>query len=310
MAEGNGLMGTVAVRSGLPLELNVENLSAIADWVKEYASPEQLAWASSDFKQLRDLLKAQKAATDLRIQAVRLECVALRRVAIAGLAEKLSASNRSAALWFGEMTDNEFEQTISDCQNATSPISFMRQMQRERGHLGAWFNGGHKEYVQNEPIDLKLETAAILQSLSDLESFTVAEAADALYDQLSLVWDSNDLPREVAGAPLREVIRQVLRAPEPGSDLIRIGERVFTLPNYVTWHDSGEWRRVPWHRALLKHVRYMAEMKQAQARNMADAAEELTALYEALESESTHETDSAEALFLDLFKSGKIMRIG
>jgi len=303
-------MGTVAVRNGLPLELNVENLSAIADWVKEYASPEQLAWASSDFKQLRDLLQAQKAATELRVQAVRLECVALRRVALAGLAEKLSASNRSAALWFGEMSEDEFEQAIADCQNATSPIAFMRQMKREKGDYLRWFEGGGSDEPEAELIDLKHEAKSILHSLSHLESFTVAEAADALYDRLKETWDDEDLPREVAGAPLREVIRHVLRAPEPGSSLIRVGDRVFTLPNYVTWQDSGEWRRVPWERALVKHVRYMAEMKQAQAKEMLEAAEEMTALYEALESESIHETDSAEALFLDLFKSGKIMRIG
>lgn len=303
-------MSTVAIRSGLPLELNVENLSAIADWVKGYASPEQLAWASSDFKQLRDLLQAQKAATELRVQAVRLECVALRRVALAGLADKLSTSNRSVAIWFADMTEEQFEQVILDCQNHTSPLSFMRQMKREQGHYYVWFDGGVSDEPDIDEIGLKSEAKNILHSLNHLESFTVAEAADALYDRLKETWDDDDLPREVAGAPLREVIREVLRAPEPGSSLIRIGEMVFSLPNYVTWQDSGVWRRVPWKRALVKHVRYMAEMKQAQAKEMLKAAEEMTALYEALEGESIQETDSAEALFLDLFKSGKIVRIG
>ena len=303
-------MGTVAVRNGLPLELNVENLSAIADWVKDYASPEQLAWASSDFKQLRDLLQAQKAATELRVQAVRLECVALRRVALAGLAEKLSPSNRSAALWFADMNDAEFEQVIVDCQNATSPISFMRQMKRERHDYYVWFEGGLSDEPDIDYTRLNSEVKNILHSLNHLESFTVAEAADALYDHLKHEWDYDDLPREIAGSPLREVIRQVLRAPEPGSSLIRIGEQVFCLPNYVTWQDSGVWRRVPWERALLKHVRYMAEMKKTQAKEMLEAAEEMVLLFETLEAVSKNETDSAEALFLDLFKAGKIIRIG
>lgn len=301
----------LAVRSAFDIELNSENLQKLADWVANFATAEQLAWNSDKFKELRDLLKIRKAAENLRIEAVRLECVALRKVGQANLESKLPAHDRKVAVWLAEMTESRFEALLEDCVNQVSPLSLMRECNNEERNLRKHI-GGYGDFDPDADISdwgLEWEAKNILRSLEQFDSFTVEEAANALLDRLQAHRDDVEIPREFAETPLREVVRGVLRLPEPGRGVVRINDTVTFLPPFVTWNDGGTWRRIPWKRATVEHFRNMVETRELQAKQLLDKAQEMRELLAAVEMSSSSETESVDGAFVRAVQEGRIERV-
>jgi hypothetical protein len=303
-------MSEVVNRSAFDVELNAENLQRLADWVANFATPEELAWNTDKFKELRNLLKVQKAAHNLRVEAVRLECVALRRVGQANLHGKLTGHDARVAKWLAEMSDEEFAHVLEDSENDVSPISLMRMREREQKTLSSWVVGAgdYDDEAHISEDGLEYEAKNILRSLESFESFTVEQAATALLERLQEKWEGIELPREFAETPLREVVRGVLRMPEPGKDLVRVDDMVTFLPSFVTWCDSGVWRRVPWKRAHVKHFRNMVETRELQARQLLQKAAEMRALLEAVDCAAESESESLDGAFVRCVQQGKAER--
>ena len=170
----------VAVRSAFDIELNSENLEMLAAWVAQIASPENLAWDSDRFKDLRNLLRTRKAASDLRIQAVKIECIALRRIGLAGLADKLKYENKKIALELAEMSDEDFASLMDDCDNEYSPASFLRRLDSEKEWRQNYYAGRVDDINPN--LELRFEFRQLLEMLEG--PFTVQEAADQLFLRL------------------------------------------------------------------------------------------------------------------------------
>ena len=303
-------MGEVATRSAFDVEMNGENLQRLADWVANFATAEELAWNSDKFKDLRNLLKVQKAAKSLRVEAVKLECVALRRVGQAGLEAKIGMHDRAVAKWLAEMSDDEFEKLLEDSSNEVSPVSLMRACRDEQRNLSKHI-GGYGDYDPDADVcayRLEAEARDILRSLEHLDSFTVEDAANELFDRFESHW-GGEIPREVADTPLKEVVRGVLRIPEPGRGVILVGESVTELPSFVTWSDSGIWRRIPWKRASVAHLRVMVETRELQARQMVEKAAEMRELLTVIEMSAKSESESADAAFIRAVQEGRARRI-
>ena len=304
-------MSEIVTKSAFDIELNAENLQKLANWVANFATAEELAWNSDKFRELRDLLKIRKAAESLRIEAVRLECVALRKVGQANLQSKLPAHDRKVAIWLANMVESDFEKLLEDCANQVSPLSFMRECNNEehnlRRHIGGY--GDFDPDADISELGLEWEAKNILRSLEQFDSFTVEEAANALLDRLQDRWEGIEIPREFAETPLREVVRGVLRLPEPGQGLVRINDTVTFLPSFVTWSDSGMWKRIPWKRATVEHFRNMVETRELQAKQLVQKAEEMRELLTALEMSSNMETESVDGAFIRAVQEGRIERM-
>lgn len=304
-------MSELVTRSAFDVELNAENLQLLANWVANFATPEELAWNSDKFKDLRNLLKVQKAAESLRIEAVKLECVALRRVGQAGLEGKLTHHDAAVAKWLAKMSDQEFDKMLEDSANQVSPISLMRACKGERQRLGSYIPGSGSFDPDEDISEFALEWEAknILRSMEQFDSFTVEQAATALLDRLTEKWDGMDLPREFAETPLREVVRGVLRMPEPGQDLVRIGDSITYLPSFVTWCDNDKmWQRIPWRRAQVMHFRAMVENRELQARQLQEKAAEMRTLLDAIELASEAESESVDGAFVRCVQQGRAAR--
>jgi len=301
-------MNQIVKRSEFDVELNAENLQRLADWVANFATPEELAWNTDKFKDLRNLLKVQKAAQSLRIEAVRLECVALRRVGQASLHGKLQGHDARVAKWLANMSDDDFAKLLEDSDNQVSPISLMRFREGQEKRLGSYIRGTG-DFDLDEDISgfsLEWEAKNILRSMEQFDSFTVEEAATALLDRLTEHWEGVDLPREFAETPLREVVRGVLRMPEPGQDLVTVGDRVTYLPSFVTWCDNqSQWQRIPWRRAQVMHFRAMVETRELQASQLLEKAVEMRALLGAIEAASLAETESVDGAFVRCVQQGR-----
>lgn len=303
-------MTQLETRSAFDIELTVENLERLADWVANFASAEELAWNADKFKDLRNLLKVRKAASALRIEAVRLECVALRRIGLANLENKLPAHERRVAKWFAEMTDDDFEKMLDDSQNEVSPLSLMRECENEQRYVSRHISGygDFPPEADIEPMDILREAHNILSSLDSFDSFTVEEAANSLLDRLKDVW-GDELPREFAATPLREVVRTVLRLPDAGEGMFEIGDTYLSLPTHVTWLDSGVWRRIPWQRATVAHLRTMVENRELQAEQLARRAAEMRQLLTVIESCVESENESADFGFVTAIQQKKIRKV-
>jgi hypothetical protein len=303
-------MSELATRSAFDVEMNSENLQRLADWVANFATAEELAWNSDKFKDLRNLLKVQKAAKSLRVEAVKLECVALRRVGQAGLEPKIGMHDRAVAKWLAEMTDDEFDKLLDDSSNEVSPLSLMRACRDEQRNLSNHI-GGYGSFDPDADISvysIEREARDILRALEHLDSFTVEEAANELFNRFESYW-GNELPREIADAPLKEVVRGVLRIPEPGRGVVLVGDTVTELPGFVTWSDSNEWRRIPWKSASVAHLRVMVETRELQARQMVEKAQEMRELLNVIEMSAKSESESADAAFIRAVQEGRARRI-
>lgn len=303
-------MSNLQTRSAFDIELTAENLERLADWVANFASAEELAWNADQFKDLRNLLKVRKAASALRIEAVRLESVALRRIGLANLENKLPAHERRVARWFAEMTGDDFDKLLNDCENEVSPLSFMRECENEQRYVSRHI-AGYGDFDPNaeiEPMDILREAHNILSSLDSFDSFTVEQAANSLLDRLKDVW-GDELPREFAATPLREVVRTVLRLPGPGEGTFEIGDVYFSLPTHVTWFDSGVWRRIPWQRASVAHLQTMVENRELQADQLVRKAAEMRQLLTVIESCVDSQNESADAGFVTAIQQNKIRTV-
>ena len=296
----------LAVRSAFDLELTSENLENLASWVAEIATPENLAWESDKFRDLRNLLRTRKAAANLRIQAVKIECIALRRIGLAGLGAKLDTANRRIAKHFSEMSNEDFDALMRDCNNQHSPQSFLRSIdeeweQRQRHYAG-------RVYWEQEPnaqIDLRFEFRELLKAISVEGPFTVAEAAEVLFENLEETYNTFDrsLPREFADEPLREVVRAVLRSPVPGSDVI-IDDTCVTVPEFVTYETTNGWFRVSWNRALLADFRNMVQHRMKQAEAIFRKASDLALLLSKLDDVLADDSLPVDQGLIELFKGG------
>lgn len=301
-------MSELVKQSRLDIELNADSLEQLAAWVSDIASAENLAWESDRFKDLRNLLRTRKAAADLRIQAVKIECIALRRIGLASLESKLDNANRKIALHFAGMTDETFQALMDDCNTQSSPAAFLRSLDVEWEERKRYYRGG-SEYEPTPELEFELEAREVLVTLAASDSFTVAEAAERLYDRLfGIAYNLGvDFPREFADEPLREVVRAVMRGPQAG-DTVYAGTTELKIPHNVTYQTTAGYVRIPWNKAMLLNYRYMVGMRQEQARDLAEKAEAMATLLEMLDGVLESETMPVEAGLLELIRRGSITK--
>ena len=302
-------MGEVAVRSAFEIELTTENLEKLSEWVTKFASPENLAYEWDKFKDLRNLMRVRKAAANLRIEAVKIECIALRRIGLAGLEGKLPYENKKIAKRFAEMSDKDFEALIADCNNQHSPAAFLRNIEYEWRDRQRYYRGGG-DWPIDDNLSFNFEVRNILETLGAEGPFTVAEAADKLFDRIAsyhFETTGGDLPGEFADEPLREVVRKVLMVPEPGSTVYARGVEI-TIPHNVTYHAPSGYCRIPWKDAMLSNYRAMVEIREKQAAELVAKASAMRALLDLLDEVLESESMSANEGLTRLMRRGVVSR--
>lgn len=289
------------VRSGEIASVSDDSLTQLLVWVLNVATPEDLTFDNVRFHEVRDWLKTHKSAKELRVKAIRIECIALRRVGQAGLSNRLPKPNdRKVAEWLAGLDDDRFKTVLAESEVTTTPFAVMRWIVGEDEAPRKWGSARDTEQQSNEAgadyrvydFGLTHEVGRVLEEIvADQEDFTVAEAADKLWHKLSAdveryinPEDHDYLLPELAGEPLREVVRKVLRAPGPADRVLLNGNEVM-IPNYVTFQPGGgeTWKRTPWATAELWQLGMMRDLRREQAAAAERVAENMEALFVALE---------------------------
>lgn len=275
-------------------EVTDATVGALLDWVVT-ANPEDVCWRTTELKSVRNWLAAHKAAKDLRIKAVRLELVALRKVGLAGLSERLPGGGqaRSAAEWLAGCSDEQFDELLEDVSATSTPIGLFRKFRAGETAVDRW--GVGRRYYSDAPYE-RDETP-----VSDDRWQRVAEAANTVLDSLeaeSEICTVDDAASELQGVlqrearewvdfpvpPLRDVIRHAMAVSSRPGEWILGNGLAAKVPRFVTWysHSEGEPMRVPFAVANIDQLRAMVQLRRDKAEQAVRAAERLGHLHELL----------------------------
>lgn len=269
-----------------------DQIHAAMDWVRDESNFQAVSDMTEKARLLREVLRLRKASSELRIEATRLECQCLRRLGQLGTKEKGHWGATARA--FAAMADAEFDELMASISDVGSPNTIRLRWEHKRyeeqrqqryrqsvdsGRTFAPYDFTERPDIHVVGVDgfvsaverlLALETPEDLADqvrdlLGDLvahgEPFTVAEAAAKLAVRLGLEPDALD----DYGA--KELIREHIRrdmSEEPGE----------YWPRFVTYHDDEiGWVRVPFNRATVEQIRYMASTRLVQAQQYMNKAE-------------------------------------
>jgi hypothetical protein len=254
-------------------------LRELRKWVQD-AGPTDAAELAANAKKARDVIKALKASLDLAAEATRLEMAALRRLGELNRTDLLPRGSnlKTAARWLADLSPDTFSQLLVDLEPGQTTFSVYRQHMRSReeeedrqrmANIGA---GRPQRPVRgyDGPSQLEIARAAetILESLTlRADTFTVSEAADELAEALEI--PSWNRPTHLG---LEQIVRDAIsQTPMRGSE-----DFPYSAPQFVTYHEADVgWVRVPWERASLTQLRFMAEYRKEQADQMVGAWKEL-----------------------------------
>jgi hypothetical protein len=236
----------------------VDRLEEVIAWVVT-APVEDVCWQLTEIGSVREWLRVQKAATDLRIRAVRLEMVALRRVASGGLAAKIAGSGelRVAAVWLSTLTDEEFDTVLRELDGERTPIGLFRDDRAQREALAKslgkdqdsqWERRISWDRSRADGEHFRRAVSTVLDEVLEVgEPFTVAAAADLLADRLGLEMEV----RTDTAEGLREMVRSAIRN---GGKSIRVDEFSSMPVIFTVQKDDGEYVRVPASQATIGHL--------------------------------------------------------
>lgn len=261
-------MNTAIERRGTPATPSIEKIDGLIEWV--VAAPvEEVCWRLTELGTMRDWLRTQKAATSLRIRAVRLELIALRKVATGGLAAKIAGSSQlqSAARWLATLNDIEFAEALDEIDGEKTPIALYRADRAEREAMSAALSGDegssdwkHRKENDRSAIDddsrRQAATAILRDVIESGEPFTIAEAAERLADRLNLDIET----REDTAEGLREMVRSAIRR---GDRSVPVDEWSRLPVAFTVNNRDDTYTRIPASTATVGHlVAHEAEVRQ------------------------------------------------
>jgi hypothetical protein len=295
------------IDSGADLDSVKARLFLVREWIGTLDSSEEAAHAVKVVGEYREWMRIKKVAADMRVEALRIECVAIRRVGVLGGSRYLVPGNlRRVATEMAEMTATEFDKWLDRITVDSGPITpyGLWQQQREKAQRALDYARGEaygrgeaeralgpvrprrrridgeylREYGTYDPDDIRDAIGVVLGSaIQDGAPFTMSDAVDNVCRQLG-----DSIPEPLSDnlefrRGLAESIRYAIAADAQG-----VGKTV-NSPRYVTFSDDAEgWLRVPWEAAHLDQLRNMCELRQRQAKEMAEAAARLQALHDVL----------------------------
>lgn len=254
----------------------IAQMRAARQWIWGADADEALK-AKRDAEMVRQWAKINKASAEIAMEACKLQAHALRRLGALGAAgmAPLNNSEKSVAAWFAEMDDAEFGALMNGMRHAKSPHTLRNEWLREqRDH--ELYERGRAIAEGGSPADQESVAQAsrvVLHAAMGRGATTVNELCKELAEWLDLDFDRRDdrLMREGVEA----VVREALRCEDVSGE---------SHPDFVTWKDrEAGWLRIPWPAATLDQLRWMAEFRQEQARELQEAADTLGILVRDLE---------------------------
>jgi hypothetical protein len=257
--------------TGPDVARTLAKLRAAREYVRDCPESEALK-AKRDAETVRHWARINKASGEIALEACRLQATAMRRLAQLGSAH-IAGPGRAASEWLGTFSDKDFAALISDMRGAVSPVTLYNEHCKRQAAADAYRRGqeiaeGGGERAEFESLTRAAST--LLAAAMERGATTVGELSDELARQLDVSLDDHGY----GGWAMREGIEAVVREALSSENIS--GE---AHPDFVTWKDrEAGWLRIPWPAATLDQLRWMAEFREEQARELAEAAETLRIL--------------------------------
>jgi hypothetical protein len=254
--------------SGPDVAGTVAKLRAARQYARSCAEDEALK-AKRDAEVVRHWVKVNKAAAVIGVEACKLQATAVRRLAQLG-SHHIAGAGRSAAEWLGSMTDQEFSRLLDGMRYAKNPSTLYSDHLKQEERDGAFNRGQAIAEGEGDGADYDSVCNAasnVLHAAMAGGRTTVAEMSDQLAEVLGYGGDGRHYAIREG---IESVIREALRTERISGE---------AHPDFVTWKDrEAGWLRIPWPAATLDQLRWMAEFREEQARELAEAAETLRIL--------------------------------
>lgn len=261
------------------------------------------ATAASDVNDVRARVAAAKAwakvhnkVKQVRLDLLRIEVAALKRLGELGVFDGLNAGEIEAAKWLASATDDEVETALSKAgQNVSTAAGVVRLAKefesiRERHDAGyAWAKNptvnedGFAGYSDDDLDDVRHEVPTITGVLNEIiadyteasEPFTVDEVAEAVLSQSKIPHNKHD-------AAFMDGIRRACRDAVGKWVPKRLGPTV--IPQFITCRiDDGKFVRIPTVNAKLPHLDDMIAIREESIQRDQDAIKRLMEIRDKLD---------------------------
>lgn len=229
----------------------------------------------------REYLRITKQAGRVRVEALRVELLALRRIGQLGATQLLGSRSgaKAQAKLFATLDDTAWAEVMRLCEDLVSPTVVYRHLQgveherSTRVHLDYVYAGQHVAIVPPSWDEMVIAAHVMLDRADDEgEAITVPEAALAL----AKAYGRNDDLDRAQMVGLEFAVRTAIRHADASTQRVAIDGVPSTVPAFVTYEeDEAGYVRVPFKVASIEQLTAMARARRSQAEALAIAAANL-----------------------------------
>ena len=265
--------------------MQIAQVRAARQWLRDATDAQDVAGLAEKAKFAHDVFKIAKKADALAQEALQLQAEALHRLARLDALDLLPKRGllRSTAGWLGDMADAEFAQFVESIEPWSSITGRYKahlkdvQMGRYRDEWGDIQHG--RPLAPDRDFDRRQWNVAqtvLLDMAAQEDSFSTADAALALAEAIGLDCDRVD---DVRREGLEQIIRTAISEERSEGVVVEADGRSLRCPRFVTYQeDPFGWVRVPWDRATLPQLQFMAEYRSQQAADLMRSSADLAVL--------------------------------
>lgn len=254
----------------------VRRLQSAREYVRTCLDEDEVLSAARQAEMVRQWVRISKGAAEVALEACKLQATALRRLCQLGSGD-VGKQDRIAGNWLASLDDPAFDELLDGMGYAKTPVTLYKEHLRRLERQQALQRGRDIASGEGAPADYESVCRAandLLHAALSGEATTVNELSDELASALDL---SLDCEKDyVLREGIEAVVREALR-----SEAFGTGDG---HPAFITWKDADAgWLRIPWPAGTVSQLRWMAEFRQEQARELKAAADDLSALAGAME---------------------------
>jgi len=276
-------------------------LPQIERYINECTNAEDVQSAVDQARLLRELKRIRGLSEQVAAMALRIEVLALRRLAELGATFSKAGDKRCAErLARTAMPVLDLLLSSESCPRTARGVgdrlAFMQRKESARSDAeNGWIEPAVSATERQTPQwELADAAAKILNAATSTgEEFTVSDAADRLLEEIGA--QHSDLHAMAA----RDLIREAIAADDGDSDGFEHMPAVVTFRKF-TEDGTGPWVRIPWRNASVAQLRWMAQFRMSQAEAMLASARRLATLVDEIASTMTGDDDESESLLAEV----------
>lgn len=270
--------------------INGLRVSSVVNMIVEARDPQQVLDIKARADAARAWARAHKRIKEVRLDLLRIEMAALRRIAEFGAFDLLSGTDRAAAVWLSKATDAEIEEALDRAASSTTAASVVKRAQafetiRARTKAGEEYaeepdlppDQGFAGMTDNDLREANNRAQNITGALNDLVRTYTAIDSEFTIDELveEVLHDSSiPLAEDREDAAFRKGVERIVKQAVAEAVPPKLGPT--PIPRILTCRTpDGKYMRIPTVNARLPHLDDQIAIREEQLARSAQAVERL-----------------------------------